>query len=100
MFKVILLAVLLTGCAAEPKVVYQYKEVTKPVYHPARPVPVKSFVPNWKVVDGSVQMTYDESVRYRVWLEQVKSYIDNQNLVLCHYRVDLNEPICKRSINK
>lgn len=95
---VLLFTLSITGCAKtpEPVVKYEYIEVQKPVYHPARPAAVHSYVPNWTVKDGSVQMTYNESVRYRIWLEQVLGYIKSQNLIICSYRKDLNEPECTK----
>lgn len=88
----------LIGCAT--KIEQVPVEVTKSVYHPNRPSPVEPFSPKWKVIvdengKSFVSMSYSDSVRYRIWLEDVKRYIQSQNSIICGYRTDLNESECK-----
>lgn len=72
--------------------------VDKPIFHPTRPEPVKTFIPNWKVIviDGNpfVGLSYTESIENRLWLERVLAYISKQNAIICSYRKDLKEDIC------
>ncbi|QAY01354.1 hypothetical protein ZPAH1_orf00340 [Aeromonas phage ZPAH1] len=86
----------LSACSSTP--VEPAKDL---VYHPTRPVPVKTYVPNWVVVaDGDktvVGMTYEESLKYRAWLEKLGNYIDSQNKMLCVYREELKEDQCKKA---
>ncbi|UYD59261.1 hypothetical protein HPMBJEAJ_00146 [Aeromonas phage avDM6] len=74
---------------------------TKLTFHPNRPVAVKTYVPKWTVIkEGDttfVGMTYEDSLRYRAWLEKIGVYIDSQNRMLCTYRKELNEPQCKKA---
>lgn len=87
--------IILSACSSTPT---QKPDV---VFHPQRPVPVKTFVPNWTVVkEGDntyVGMTYEESLKYRAWLERLGNYIDTQNKMLCGYRKDLKESQCNKA---
>lgn len=89
---ILLMVVGLVACSTPPK--------PDPVltFHPNRPVPVKTYVPKWTVIkEGDntfVGMTYEESLRYRAWLEKIGVYIDSQNRMLCSYRKELKEPQC------
>ncbi|ADM79910.1 PseT.2 conserved hypothetical protein [Aeromonas phage phiAS5] len=86
------LTLLLGGCASTAE---QIKPV---VYHPPLPETVETYKPEWRVIldEGKpyVAMSYDDSVRYRIWLERVFGYVKKQNEVICHYRKDLKEPKC------
>lgn len=86
--------VVLAGCATT----VERKLIEKPVHHPIRPVAVQQFNPKWKVIvendNPFVAMSYSDSVRYRIWLEDLKRYIATQNSIICSYRASLNEPEC------
>ncbi|ADQ52986.1 Rz-like spanin [Aeromonas phage PX29] len=93
-YAVLGLTLLLGGCA-------QHQQEIKPVvYHPPRPEVVETYRPEWRVIidDGKsyVAMSYDDSVRYRIWLEKVFNYIQKQNEMICHYRKDLKEENCQK----
>lgn len=86
--------VVLAACSTPPK--------PDPVlvFHPNRPTPVKTYIPKWTVIkEGEttyVGMSYEDSLRYRAWLEKIGVYIDSQNRMLCSYRKDLKEPQCQK----
>lgn len=88
---VVLMIFLLTACASKPV-------TNELIYHPPKPTPVKTFVPNWVVynIDGKsyVGMEYAESLKYRAWLERIANYIKTQNDIICVYRKDLKESEC------
>lgn len=73
--------------------------IDKPIYHPSRPDPVKTFVPHWEVIvidsNPFVGLSYTESIENRLWLERLLAYISKQNAIICSYRKELNEEICK-----
>lgn len=84
---------LLTGCTS---VVPAPQEVPK--IHPQWPAPVQSLDVKWKVInkDGpQVALSYKESQGLRIWLEDVKRYLQQMKTMVCYYRVDLNEPKCE-----
>ena len=93
MKKLILLAALLSGCAAD---------TPKPTEHldPSWPTPIQSYSTEWKVIvkDGSAYMAlpYGESQEFRIWLEDIKRYVQDQNGMICYYRKDLREEKCSQ----
>jgi hypothetical protein len=53
---------------------------------------------DWKVIlqDEKVYvgLEYDQSVEFRVFLEDMRRYIKESNGVICFYRDDVKEPRC------
>lgn len=92
MKKLILLALLLTGCASN-----QVKEPQ--IHHVAYPDPIVDFNKQWevKVINDApyVGMKYDDFLDFETWLIDVKRYIKDQNNMICYYRTDLHEEKCK-----
>lgn len=89
---IVMLVLFVSACSTKPI------DIKPLVYHPPRPVPIKTYVPDWKVIkDGDntyVGMTYEQSILYRTWLEKLGGYIESQNNMLCVYRKDLKEDVC------
>lgn len=94
MKKLIIPIMLLTGCAS---VVPTSPEVPK--IHPQWPAPVSPIDVNWKVINQEgpqVALSYKESQDLRIWLEDVKRYLQQMKTMVCYYRVELNEPKCEK----
>lgn len=93
MKKLVLLALLLTGCASAPVV------EEKQVHHVAYPDPIVDFNKQWevKVINDVpyVGMKYDDFLDFETWLIDVKRYIKDQTSMICYYRTDLHEEKCK-----
>lgn len=52
------------------------------------------------VTEGEVErpyvaMTRDDSAEFAKWIEAVSAHIKKQNSLLCFYRKDLKEEICR-----
>lgn len=94
---IVLVLMLLSGCASDPITVVSDP---KRIIHPELPAPIDPYKFDWKVVvleDGKtviVGLDYDESVDFKIFLEDIKRYIKQSNTILCSYRRDLNEPQC------
>lgn len=92
--QVILLSLFLAGCITTPE-----KVPSERIIHPEMPAPVQPYRFDWKVVviddkTAIVGLGYDDSIEFRIFLEDVKRYIKETNAVLCQYREDLKEPRC------
>lgn len=87
------LSVLLVGCSQALPVVIPVEKI-----HPSWPDSIKAYEGKWevKVIDGKpwVGMPFDESQRYRSWMDDINRYIHDSNDVICYYRVDLKESKC------
>lgn len=87
------LSVLLVGCT-QP--LPQATKVEK--MHPSWPDPIKSYEGKWevKVIDGKawVGMPFEDSQKYRSWMDDIHRYIQDSNGVICYYRSELKEPKC------
>lgn len=70
------------------------------IIHPVWPNSVSSYKFNWVVVvDGNnpiVGLEYNQSVEFRLFMEDMKRYIKEQNEMLCYYRDKLKESRCKK----
>lgn len=94
---IILLSLMLTACAAKPITIISEP---KRIIHPELPAPIDPYKFDWRVVvleDGKtviVGLDYDDSVDFKIFLEDIKRYINQSNTILCSYRRDLNEPQC------
>lgn len=68
------------------------------VNHPTWPTPITTYKFDWKVIQVGdkvyVGLEYDQSVEFRVFLEDVKRYIQDSNNVICFYRESLKEMRC------
>ena len=94
----LIVALLLTGCAAKPN-----KIPTEPkrIIHPEMPTPVGDYKFDWQVVvidekTVVIGLEYDQSIDFKIFLEEIKRYIGESNVILCSYRKDLNERGCVR----
>lgn len=87
----ILVALLLTSCKNE-SVVPNTQNI---MIHPSLPVPVITKKFSWDVLikddDVYVGLLYNDSLEFRLYLEDIKRYIQQQKLLLCFYRKELNE---------
>ena len=106
---VVVLAWFLTGCITTTERVYT--ETEEIIYHPPRPAPVRNYVVPWVVItdetileepNGSVfvGLEYNNSLTYREWLESIDVYVQKTNQLLCGYRKELNEEMCKKYLPK
>lgn len=86
-------ALALFGCASEP--------VPEPISHPALPTPISPYTFHWKVIPLEdhvyVGLTYDESLRLKVLMEDMTRYMRDSNAVMCFYRKELNEIRCQEA---
>lgn len=90
-----LVCVVLSSCSSVDKV--SVTEV-KTQQHPVWPTPITTYNFDWKVlIEGEkvyVGLEYDQSVEFRVFLEDVKRYMKESNSMICFYREDLKESRC------
>lgn len=90
------LCLMLAGC-------WNTKEQVEPprdtLVHPAYPSPVQPYTFNWVVVplekEVIVGLEYNQSLEFRLFLEDMKRYIREQNEMLCFYRHEIEDPRCK-----
>ncbi|AWD91978.1 Rz-like spanin [Enterobacteria phage vB_EcoM_IME341] len=84
---------MLVGCAQDIPV------VPKQQLHPSWPQPIAEHNVKWqvKVIDGKawVGMPFEDSQEHRIWLNDVKRYVQDQKSMLCYYRSGLKEEKCK-----
>lgn len=89
----ICLSVLLAGCSQALPGPTKVEKI-----HPSWPDPIKAYDGKWqvKVIDGKawVGMPFEESQKYRSWLDDVGRYVHDSNDVICYYRSELKEPKC------
>lgn len=110
MYKVILLALLISGCAGVPSI-----EVRNPFVNPetedyishqpwpdtVTPLPkdiIKTVV--YQDVDGSEKsitgFSWDDQQTFRVWEESREEHVQLLEKLLCQYRKELEEERCER----
>lgn len=69
--------------------------------HPALPDPISPYTFHWKVIPLEdhvyVGLTYDESLRLKVLMEDMTRYMRDSNAVMCFYRKELNEFRCQEA---
>jgi hypothetical protein len=87
----------MVGCKSNDIVVEPPKET---LIHPERPVAVRPYSFDWKVVvleDQSViiGLSYDQSLEFRIFLEDIRRFINETNKTLCFYRSELKEIQCQ-----
>lgn len=84
-------ALAMFGCANEPP----------SMSHPALPAPISPYTFHWKVIPLEdhvyVGLTYDESLRLKVLMEDMTRYMRDSNAVMCFYRNELNEFRCQEA---
>ena len=84
---------LLVGCAQDIPV------APKQQLHPSWPQSIAEHSVKWqvKVIDGKawVGMPFEDSQEHRIWLNDVKRYVQDQKSMLCYYRSGLKEGKCK-----
>lgn len=87
------LSVLLSGCSQAPSEPIKVEKI-----HPSWPDPIKAYDSKWevKVIDGKawVGMPFEESQKYRSWMDDIGRYVHDSNGVICYYRSELKEPRC------
>jgi hypothetical protein len=78
----------MVGCTHTPE----------PMSHPTLPTPISPYTFHWKVIPLEdhvyVGLTYDESLRLKVLMEDMTRYMRDSNAVMCFYRKELNEYRC------
>ena len=91
----LLLSLFLVGCAAAPP----EPDVETPTFHPPLPGPVQPCPVEWVVLidDGEpyVAVTYDDNVTAAVCFKEYERYIHHLLRVVCSYREELDEPVCR-----
>jgi hypothetical protein len=79
-------------------------ETAPVIVHQARPAPIQRYDFRWHVVPTEdkgviVGLEYNDSLEFRLFLEDVYRYNRDTNELLCFYRKDLNEDMCKKSVD-
>lgn len=96
MIGVLGLSLVLSGCFFNKPQMIQPTDVT---IHPDWPAPVSPYRFDWVViVDGEkvlVGLDYNQSLDFRVFLEDMNRYIRESNSIICSYREDLKEKRCQ-----
>jgi hypothetical protein len=92
-----LACLLMVGCKTNDIEIPPQKET---LIHPEWPTSVKPYTFDWKVVvqenqDVVIGLSYDQSLEFRIFLEDIRRYINETNRTLCFYRKDLKEKICE-----
>lgn len=68
--------------------------------HPPLPEPVEPIPIEWHVesVDGKarVYLSWEDSQKFKVWLEDFKRYTLESKVLMCYYREELDEERCKK----
>lgn len=86
----------LVACVHNPPI-QQPKEI---IIHPTLPNSISSYRFDWVVVVDQdkpiVGLEYNQSIDFRLFMEDMKRYIKEQNEIICYYRVDLKESRCKK----
>lgn len=93
-------AFLLVGCELTPTP----KPAPAATIHPSWPLPVMPYKFDWKVIvlnetEVYVALEYDQSVEFRVFLEDIKRYIEESNGMICFYRKEIKEPKCYKAVD-
>jgi hypothetical protein len=102
MFKalVLIFTLTLTACGTTTQIV----EAPKTINHPEWPTPVMPYKFDWKVItvddEVYVGLEYNQSVEFRVFMEDIKRYIKESNGMICFYRTDLLEQRCFKIVEK
>jgi len=93
MYKLILLVLLLGGCATPPVIITEVKEAQ--LFHPQIPSPVVcGDLSNYVIIDGRVTQKYRDNVQLRSCIVHVLEYLAKTQAVMCSYRKELNEAVC------
>lgn len=86
------LALALTACVSTKPAQQQT------VFHPEWPSPIQPYQFDWIVVESNgtvvVGLEYNESLEFRLMLEDLKRYVKDTNDMVCFYRKDLEELRC------
>lgn len=94
LFIIILISVFLIGC----KTTEQAPNTPAVINHPTWPTPILPYTFQWKVIQVEdevyVGLEYNQSLEFRVFLEDLKRYIKESNSLICFYREDLKESRC------
>ena len=96
MHKVIIAALLLTGCSLTNPVIVE----TPPVYHPNLPTPYTACnAVSWEVLvyenKPIVTISYSDNITAAICAKDMERYLSQLKTVVCHYRQDLKEEACK-----
>mgnify|MGYP001175442926 CR=1 FL=1 len=93
-------SLIIYGCSTKPPVVIYDVPKVDPVW-PEQITPVNI---KWKVVNVNdkpyVGTSYQESLQFRIWMEDVYRYIKDANSMICFYRTHLNEQKCEKYNNE
>lgn len=101
---ILALSLLLSGCMWNDKPT----DATQPrttIVHPSWPVTVQPYRFDWRVVvindeEVLVGLSYDQSLDFRLFLEDVKRYMGESNRVICYYREELKESRCVDTVSE
>lgn len=69
------------------------------IIHPEWPKPIQPYSFDWKVVvidnkTAIIGLDYDQSLEFRLFLEDYKRYTKESNEIICFYRKSLNDKRC------
>lgn len=94
MWKVILLSILLSGCANQTVI----PPVEVPIYHPSMPIPYSVCNIYLEVLEdqdrAKVAMSYNDNVTVAICNKDMERYLRELINITCSYRQELKESIC------
>ncbi|ALY07148.1 hypothetical protein VmeM32_00162 [Vibrio phage vB_VmeM-32] len=86
---IILSMLLISGCASEPVVITQTVYKMPTVFVPHRPQPISNLQFNGVMIEHNQKpyygIEYNDSIEFRKWLEEIRTYIQKQNVIIEHY---------------
>lgn len=89
-------ALFLAGCSANE--VKSTGRGMDQIIHPDLPRPVDPYRFDWVVIEDQdkpyVALTFDDSLKFRQYLEDILRYIRDSNEVICYYREGQDDDIC------
>lgn len=89
----LLSGIMLSGCVTHQPTLIQQKA------DPTWPDPIQQYqVNSFKVINQNgklwVGMSFDDSQNFRIWLNDIKRYVKDQDSMICYYRSQLKENRC------
>lgn len=92
---ILCMVVLLSACGSYPT---QPQSTESTIIHPELPQPVAPYQFDWNIIEHEdkpyVALTFDDSLVFRQYLEDILRYIRESNDLLCYYREGNGDPIC------
>lgn len=86
---IILSGLLIIGCASKPKIITQTVYEMPTVYIPDRPQSINNITINGIMIEHNKKpyyaIEYNDSIEFRKWLEEIRTYIKQQSIIIEHY---------------